>query len=55
MATDYLVAYLTANAVAYKVTGEEKYREEAIAQEEKCCRQYAMRGILREAGALRYG
>lgn len=35
VATNYLVAYLTANAVAYKVTGEEKYRLEAINQEDK--------------------
>lgn len=34
VATNYLVAYLTANAIAYKVTGEEKYRDEAISYED---------------------
>ncbi len=54
VATNYLVAYLTSMAVAYKVIGDEKYETEAIAQEDNILEMITEDGhFYGEAGGLR--
>lgn len=54
VATNYLVAYLTSMAVAYKVIGDEKYKTEAVKQEENILISISDDGhFYGEAGGLR--